>query len=168
MWRTQRRTFQKCIVEKELLRRTCTNHLSRCQQHKMIRHAQYILHTMRNEDDGHAPFTMQHSEQGQQRFSAAGIKPRRRLVQDEIPGRERQHTRDGGTPLFPARECKWRTRSVTFVKSHEPHRILNARINLFLCESLIFRSKPDVFVHRLFKELMLRILEHHADAQTRC
>ena len=79
----------------------------------------------------------------------------------------RNHARNRGSALLPAGEVKGRFFKLLVRNADKARRPQNARANLVLRKAHVLGAKGDVLKDRLFKELILRVLEHqpHMKAQ---
>ena len=99
-------------------------------------------------------------------LTAARVKARNWLIEHEVLRLQREHAGDGHTALLPAGKRKRRALPVRrIVEMHELHRFLHALRDLCFRQAEVARAKGDIGLDGLFKQLLLRILKHHADLE---
>ena len=91
---------------------------------------------------------------------ATGIQPRRGLVQDQHLGFHGHDPGDGHPALLPAGKVEGRLLQQFLRKAHHPGRFPYPAVDLLFIKPHVAGTEGDVLIHRFFKQLVLRILEH--------
>ena len=97
--------------------------------------------------------------------AAGRVEPRGRLIEHEHLRTHRDDARDGYAPLLPARELQRGALEQLLIDAGEARGLTHAAVDLLLGELHVRRAEGDVLIHRLLKELVLRILEHEPDLE---
>ena len=108
---------------------------------------------------------MQARNHAKKRRAACRVQPRGRLVKHQYARVHGQNARERHAALLAARQLE-RTLLGHLVK-RQPHalkRLAHARIHLVVLQPQVARPERYVLVHGLGEQLVLGILEHHADA----
>ena len=103
----------------------------------------------------------------QNALAADGVQSRRGLIQNQNVRLHRDHARNRGSALLPAGKIEGRFFKVLVRNADKARRTQHTRANLVLRKAHVLRAESDVLKDRLFKELILRVLEHqpHMKAQ---
>ena len=124
----------------------------------------HVVHIVRNDDHGFHKPAVQGVQQGEKFLLALGIQPRHRLVQHEDFRFGYDHPRDGHAAFLPARKVEGGFFFHLFVgKPHRFDRLPHAGGGFLFGEALeVFQSERHVLRHRVGKQLIFGILEHHS------
>ena len=98
-------------------------------------------------------------------LAALGVKAGGRLVQHQHLRLHGEDAGDGGAALLPARQLKRGAVEHGVVKAAEMRRLDDARGDFAFRQAHVARAEADVLAHRLLKQLVFRVLEHHADLE---
>ena len=130
-----------------------------------VRGAGNILHTVRDKQDRVPARLVVAGNLGEQHIAALRVKARRRLVENEDVRIHRDYAGNRHAALLAAGKLK-RAFVVKILRETDKRRRLARTVeSVLLREAHISGTEGNIPQHRLLKELVLRILKHHADAE---
>ena len=88
------------------------------------------------------------------------VQPGGGLVQHQHPGLHGDHPGDGHPALLPAGQVEGGFLQHPRLQPHKPGGLAHPAVHLVLIQPHVLGAEGDVLVHRLLKELVLRVLEH--------
>ena len=88
------------------------------------------------------------------------VKARGGLVQHQHPGLHGQHARNGHPALLTAGQLEGAALQIFLRQAGEGRRPAHPPGDLLLAQAHVFGAESDVFINRLLKQLVLRVLEH--------
>ena len=97
--------------------------------------------------------------------AACGVQPGCRLVKNDDLRLHGDDARNGDASLLPAGEVERRLFQQGLVHTSESGRAQHARTDLLFTQAHVLRTERDIAVNGLFKQLILRILEHQPDTE---
>ena len=110
------------------------------------------------------PVFVQRRDEVEKILASSRIESRRRFVHHDDVRLHRQHARDGDAALLASRKLEGaRLRNPRGIESHAGERPRDALGDLLVVDAEVARSEGDVFGDGGGEQLMLGVLEHHAD-----
>ena len=121
-----------------------------------------FVHFMRDQDDRDAVIAVQQLDRPHDLFSALRIKHRSRLVQHDAVRAHRNDARDRHALLLSAGKLM-RCMLAVLIHADRMERLIDARAHLVRRDTEIFKPERNVLLHDGRNDLVIRVLEHHAD-----
>ena len=127
-----------------------------------LRDAGHIVHIVADDDNG-GPGLFPVGADVVQYLAASGrVQAGGGLVQNQHPGAHGNDAGDGYAALLPAGQLQGGLFKQFFLHAHKAGCLPHPLVDLLLGELHVLRPEGDVLIHRLLKELILRVLEHQA------
>ena len=117
---------------------------------------------MGDQNDRHAGFPVQPFDGIEHLASALRVEHGSRLVEHDALRLHGEHARDGHALLLPARQ-ELRGVGAVVVHPDGPERVVDALPDLLRRDAEVFRRKGDVLLYDIGDDLVVRVLEDHAD-----
>ena len=96
----------------------------------------------------------------QNTLAPCGVESCCRLIQNQNIRLHRNHARNRSSAFLPAGQIKRRFFQLLIRNADKARRTKHARADLLLGKPHVFGSEGDILKDRLFKKLILRVLEH--------
>ena len=119
-----------------------------------------LLHRVADHDHRRALRCLISADVLQNTLAPCGVESCRRLIQNQNIRLHRNHARNRGSALLPAGEVKGRFLKLFVCNADKARRTQHARADFLLGKPHVFGSEGDILKDRLFKKLILRVLEH--------
>ena len=122
-----------------------------------------VLHAVRNHDDGEAA-GVKIVDKLQELRTCSGVESGNRLIEHQHTGAHGEHAGKGATTLLTSGEGKGAFLcNLIGIKAYELESLEHAFGDLLGRQAKVLGTKGNVLKDRVGKELVLRILKHHAD-----
>ena len=128
--------------------------------HQPVHRPGHLLHGVGHQDDGGVVGLVVLPDVAQDGLHPLRVQPGGGLVQNEHLGLHGDHPGDGHPALLAAGQLEGGFFQVVVPQAHKVGRRPHPAVDLLLVQSHVLGAEGDVFIHRLLKELVLRVLEH--------
>ena len=151
-------------ARKHLGRRSLHEELSFAHDRNSVAEVCEVVHIVGHHHHGE-PLFVQVGHHVENRFARLRVEPCGGLVEHEHLRLHSEHARERYAALLAARELEGAARGDFLgVKPHGAQGALDPRGDLLFRKAQVARPKGDIFRHGCREELVLGVLEHHADA----
>ena len=157
---TQTHGFQLISVGKDLTGCALEGNFSVVDHHQAVHRPGHLLHGVGHQDDGGILGLVVVPDVAQNGLHAHRVQSGGGLVQNEHLGLHGDDACDGHPALLAAGELKGGLVQLVVPQANKVGRGAHPPVDLLLVKSHVGGTKGDVFIYRLFKQLVLRILEH--------
>ena len=154
--------FQFLIMGKYILRGIVKYHFPMIHDDQALHIFGNVFHAVGNQNNGDSPHFVKCCNLIQDIIPALRVKTSSRLIQYQNLRVHGQNACNGHSLLLSSGKFKWRFGKILFFDTHVDKGFLRLFLCLLFGKSLVHRTKAHICQHRIFKQLVLRVLEHQS------